>query len=98
MAIKERITCALRWIRKKVVRAYKLELCSNQEGRFLLCSVLSAEEKRFLLVFPEGRGFLGGWKIIANKLRIAGVALLLRIVEAPWEAIKQLEDSGRGLF
>ena len=36
-------------------RGYKLELCSNKAGRFLLCSAMCIEEKKFSLVFPEGK-------------------------------------------
>lgn len=43
-------------------KGYLLELRSNAAGRFLLCSVCSVEERRFTLVFPEGRvvGGVGG--------------------------------------
>ena len=41
-------------------RVYKLELCNNKVGGFLLCLALNVEEKRFSLVFLEGREFLRG--------------------------------------
>ena len=42
-------------------------------GRFLLCSFVDLETKRFCLVFLEGKGLLGGWAILAEKLRALGV-------------------------
>ncbi|RVW39535.1 Retrovirus-related Pol polyprotein from transposon TNT 1-94 [Vitis vinifera] len=36
-----------------------------------------AENKRFSLAFPKGRGLVGGWKILASKLRSLGVSPLL---------------------
>lgn len=36
-------------------RRFKLQCRSNGAGRFIQCSVLSAEAKKFVLVFPEGR-------------------------------------------
>ena len=35
-------------------RGYKLELHNNKVGRFLPCSIVCIEEKRFSLVFLEG--------------------------------------------
>ena len=57
-------------------RNYSLELCSNRVGRFLFCVVRDAENKRFFLAFPEGRGLFGGWKILVSKLRSLGVSPL----------------------
>lgn len=34
------------------------------------------EAKRFNLIFPEGRGLLGGWSTLASKLRSLGVRLM----------------------
>lgn len=31
------------------------------------------ERKRFVLIFPEGKGLLGGWSVLAQKLRTCGV-------------------------
>ena len=41
-------------------RQYLLELHSNIAGWVLLCTVRNVEEKRFSLVFLEGRGLVGG--------------------------------------
>lgn len=41
---------------------------SNGAGRFIQCTMFSAEAKKFVLVFPEGRGALGGWSTLAVKL------------------------------
>ena len=54
-------------------RKYRLERRSNEAGRFLLCSVRDLEAKRFSLIFPEGKGLIGGWNILAEKLREIGV-------------------------
>lgn len=60
---------------KKGGTVSKLELHNNKVGRFLLSSALNKKEKRFSLVFPEGKKeFLGDWKILASKLRSIGIA------------------------
>ena len=70
-------------------RCYFLELCSNKAGRFLLCSIFSVEEKGFSLVFFEGRGFLGGWKIFSSKLRSALVfPRLVRVWRSPSQLLR----------
>lgn len=38
------------------------------------CSACSIESKRFILVFPEGKGFLGDWNMLAQKLGSLEVA------------------------
>ena len=50
-----------------------LESRANEAGRFLLCSVVDPESKRYCLVFLEGKGILGGWVLLAKKLRFLGV-------------------------
>ena len=55
-------------------RKYRLECHSNGAGRYLLCSVRDLEAKRFCLVFPEGKGLVGGWFLLAQKLRALGIA------------------------
>ena len=57
-------------------RDYSLETRSNRAGRFLFCVVRDVENKRFTLAFPEGRGLVGGWKLLASKLRSLGVSPL----------------------
>ena len=57
-------------------RGYSLELRRNNAGRFLFCVVRDAENKRFSLAFPKGRGLVGGWKVLASKLRSLGVSPL----------------------
>ncbi|RVW26082.1 hypothetical protein CK203_112550 [Vitis vinifera] len=54
-------------------RKYRLECRSNAAGRYLLCSVRDSEAKRFCLVFPEGKGLVGGWFMLAQKLRALGI-------------------------
>lgn len=72
-------------------RVYKLDLHSNKVGRFLLCSVRPVEEKKFSLVFLEGRRLLGGWKVLANKLRSLGAVPLPKIKEAVSTVNGQME-------
>ncbi|KAL6323907.1 hypothetical protein AAG906_005904 [Vitis piasezkii] len=54
-------------------RKYRLECRSNVTGRYLLCSVRDVEAKRFCLVFLEGKGLVGGWFMLAQKLRALGI-------------------------
>ena len=53
-------------------RKFKLESRANEAGRFLLCSMVDSESKRYL-VFPEEKGILGGWVLLAEKLRFLRV-------------------------
>ena len=50
-----------------------MERQSNGVGKFLFCSVVIEEVKSFLLIFHKGRGFQGGWSILAEKIRNLGV-------------------------
>ncbi|RVW40373.1 hypothetical protein CK203_092438 [Vitis vinifera] len=54
-------------------RKFRLERRVNGAGRYVLCSVVDVEAKRFCLVFPEGKGLIGGWAILAEKLRVLGI-------------------------
>ena len=54
-------------------KKYRLERRLNEAGRFILCSVRDVEAKRFCFVFSEGRGILGGWVKLAEKLCSLGV-------------------------
>ena len=53
-------------------RSFRLESRVNNAGRFLLCSVTDGEGKRHWLVFPEGRGLINGWSMLAGKIRGLG--------------------------
>ena len=55
-------------------RKFKVERRENGAGRYILCSVIDVESKRFCLVVPEGKGILGGWALFAEKLWELGVA------------------------
>ena len=55
-------------------RKFRLECHSNEAGWFLLCSVKDLEAKRFCLVFPKGKFLVGGWFLLAQKLRALGVS------------------------
>ena len=54
-------------------RRYKMEKGSNQSGVFIRCSVRDYGGKNYILMFPEGNGIVGGWKILAEKMRQLGV-------------------------
>ena len=54
-------------------RKFRMERRVNGAGGYVLCSVVDVESKRFCLVFPEGKGLIGGWAILAKKLRAFGV-------------------------
>ena len=64
-------------------RSYKLQLRSNEVGRYLFCSVVSAEANHFVLIFPEGKGLPGGWNILAQKLRACEVKLPVNVGDGP---------------
>ena len=66
-------------------RKFKLERRSNEAGRFLFYVVVTEEVKRFSLIFPEGRGRLGGWVVLAKKLRSLGII--------PFSEVKELGSS-----
>lgn len=74
-------------------RSYKLVLHSNRAGRFLLNTTTLREETGFSLVFPEGKGFLGGWQMLSSKLRSLGVSPVLKRVEEPFAISKQVKVS-----
>ena len=54
-------------------RKFRAERRENGVGRYILCSVVDVETKRFCLVVPEGKGLLGGWAIFSEKLWDLGV-------------------------
>lgn len=73
---------------------YKLKLCENKARGFLLCLALSAEEKRFSLVFPRGMGTSRGWKTFATKLRSIKVVSMRRHSKTSKESFRRLEEKG----
>ena len=66
-------------------RNFKLEHRLNGAGKYLFCSVVTEEVKRFSF---EGRGFHGGWAVLAEKLRSLGVipSVEIRGVVSPVKA------------
>ena len=54
-------------------RKFCLESRANGADRYLLCSVLDLEAKRFCIVIPKGQGLVKGWDLLAEKLRSVGV-------------------------
>ena len=59
---------------KEEGRKFRMRCRSNEAGRFLLCPVRDVEAKKFCLVFPKGNGLVGGWFLLAKKLRALGVS------------------------
>ena len=72
-------------------RSYKLQLRSNEAGRYLWCSVFSAEAHHFVLIFPKGKGLLGGWFLLAQKLRTCGVELPIKAVVSQSDPVRKGE-------
>ena len=66
-------------------RKFKLERHSNEAGRFLFCAVVTEEVNRFSLIFLEGRGHLGGWVVLDEKLHYLGII--------PFSEVKELGSS-----
>ena len=54
-------------------RKFRLDRHVNGVGRFVLFFVVDLETKRFCLVYPKGKGMLGGLAILVEKLRAMGV-------------------------
>ena len=59
---------------KEEGRKFRMRCRSNEAGRFLLCPVRDVEAKKFCLVLPKGNGLVGGWFLLAKKLRALGVS------------------------
>ena len=53
-------------------RRYSLEMRTNEQGRFLICSVIDLDGKRHGLLFPEGNGLINGWTILEKALQALG--------------------------
>ena len=60
---------------KEGKRVFKLECGSNKAGRFLQCMVRDGEGKKHSIFFPEGKGLINGWSILAGKLKEVGVKM-----------------------
>ena len=54
-------------------RSFRLEYRVNDARRYLLCSVVDVEGKKHMLFFPEGRGFVKGWSLLAEKIKGLGL-------------------------
>ena len=87
-----RVTKAMRrpseW--KENGRRYSLDCKENTAGRFLLCSVIDEDGKKRKLFFPEGRGLITGWTLLAKDLR--GFGLKASLETRPSDETKFLEE------
>ena len=54
------------WWEEEGKRSYKARI-------YLLCTVRDPDGKRFSLIVHKGRGFIGGWQVLAEKLHHLGV-------------------------
>ena len=61
------------FVRRENGRFFRLECRENNAGRFLLLSATDVEGKKHRLFFPEGRSFLNGWALLAEKIRGLGL-------------------------
>ena len=50
-------------------RSYRLDCRENAAGGFIFCSVMDLDGKRHWLFFPEGKGLIKGWALLAEVLR-----------------------------
>ena len=64
-------------------RSFCLAPRRNTAGCFLLCLVRSTKGRRFSIVFPEGSGMVGGWVLLANKLKSLGIVPPTISLEVP---------------
>ena len=53
-------------------RKFRLECHANETSRFIH-ALWFTQKKKYCLVFLEGKGFLGGWATLAEKLHSLGV-------------------------
>ena len=54
-------------------RHYSLERRANKARSFLLCLVRDSESKKHCVVFPKGKGLVGGWVLLTKKLHLLRV-------------------------
>ena len=76
-------------------RRYKMEKCSNQAGVFIRCSVRDSGGKSYSLMFSEGKGVVGGWRMVAENLRQLGVRSSEEIQREEKSEKMQREDKRR---
>ena len=66
-------------------RSFSLICKKNDVGCFVLCSVIDADGKRNCLFFPEGKGLLNGWSLLAEALQGLGVKVNIDEKRKPTE-------------
>ena len=66
-------------------RRFSLVCKKNDVGCFILCSVIDADGKRHRLFFPEGKGLLNGWSLLAEVLQGLGVKVNMDEKRKPTE-------------
>ena len=50
-----------------------MESNKNEAGKYLMCFVTDGEGKKHKKFIPEGRGLIGGWHLLVEKLRELGI-------------------------
>ena len=71
-------------------RYLRLESKVNNAGRFFLCFVTDGEGKKHWLVFPEGRGLIKGWCLLAEKIR--GLGFKPRVENIPRRTVTLVQS------
>ena len=67
-----------------------MERRANEEGRFILCSILDPEAKRFRLVFPERKAILGVGSLWLRSFVLLVLLPLLKARLAPFLQVIRL--------
>ena len=77
-------------------RRLSLVCKKNDVGCFTLCLVIDADGKRHRLFFPEGKGLLNGWSLLAEALQGLGVKVNIDEKRKPTETKpRRKEESPR---
>ena len=76
---------------------WKKVLQEKLRWMFILCSVIYADEKRHRLFFPEGKGLLNEWALLAKALQGLGVKVNKDEKRKPFEIkLRRKEELPRG--
>ena len=75
-----------------------MESNKNEAGKYLMCFVTDGEGKKHKKFIPEGRGLIGGWHLLVEKLRELGIkgTEVGRKVEKEKESSSNLKEENAG--